>query len=121
MVAKRERRRMERELVASLTWACEEAKPALPGFCWLTHTVDYQSFPESLVVTWVFDTHANMRSALGNEVRQTIDTLTARALADAGVAIGDISRHVDLDSEEACQRSHGGNWEARLHKRRATH
>lgn len=37
MIAKRERGKLERRLVASLTHACEQAKPLLPGFCWLTH------------------------------------------------------------------------------------
>ena len=70
MIAKRERGKMERQLVASLTQACEQAKPLLPGFCWLTHQVDYTRFPDSLVVTWVFDTHANLANALKGHARR---------------------------------------------------
>lgn len=79
MIAKRERGKLERRLVASLTHACEQAKPRLPGFCWLTHEVDDQRFPESLVVTWVFDTHAHLAQALKGDARRHIDELTAAA------------------------------------------
>lgn len=121
MIAKRERGRMERRLIASLTQACEEAKPLLTGFCWLTHTVDYQRFPESLVVTWVFDTNTDLTDALKGEAQHDIHNLTAQALADIGVDVDNIARHVDLDSEEACQRAHAGNWQSRLRKKSVKH
>nr|WP_228160601.1 hypothetical protein [Marinobacter bohaiensis] len=121
MISKREQGRMERRLIASLTHACEDAKPLLPGFCWLTHSVDYQHFPDSLVVTWVFDNDANLASALKSDAEQRIHQLTADALDEAGVDVTDIARHVDLDSEEACQRVHGGNWERRLEARPVKH
>ncbi|MGK9546088.1 hypothetical protein O6486_23965, partial [Salmonella enterica subsp. enterica] len=56
---KRDTARLERRLVATLTEACETAKAEIPGFEWLTHTVDYAAFPQSLRVIWVFDTRAN--------------------------------------------------------------
>ncbi|MGP4845495.1 hypothetical protein ACTXGQ_15255 [Marinobacter sp. 1Y8] len=121
MIAKRERGKMERKLIASLTKACEEAKPMLTGFSWLTHTVDYQRFPESLVVTWVFDTNANLTGAIKSETRKDIHHLTAQALADAGVDIDSLERHVDLDSEEACQRAHAGDWQSRLRQKSVKH
>ncbi len=37
--------RIERRLIATLTEACETAKTEIPGFAWLTHTVDYRAFP----------------------------------------------------------------------------
>ncbi|GGY07869.1 hypothetical protein GCM10007160_39110 [Litchfieldella qijiaojingensis] len=121
MIAKRERGKMERRLVASLTHACEQAKLLLPGFCWLTHRVDYQRFPESLVVTWIFDTHPNLANALKGDARRCIVDLTAEALAEAGLDVGDVSRHLDFDSEEAFQREHGGDWQRRLRSKPTRH
>ena len=121
MIAKRARSKMERQLVASLTHACEQAKPLLPGFCWLTHRVDYQRFPESLVVTWVFDTHANLANALRGDARRCIVALTAEALAEAGLDVVDAALHLDFDSEDACRREHGGDWQARLHTKPVRH
>ncbi|MBD3894676.1 hypothetical protein IEI94_02245 [Halomonas sp. ML-15] len=121
MIAKRERGKMERRLSAALTDACEQAKPQLPGFCWLTHDVDYQRFPESLVVTWVFDTHPNLANALRGEARHCIVELTGEALAEAGLDVTDASKHLDFDSEEACQRQHGGDWQQRLRTKPTRH
>lgn len=121
MIAKNERGRMERRLIKALTRACEDAKPEIPGFTWLTHEVDYQRFPESLMITWVFDTDANLANAFKNNDRLRIQELTAEALADAGVDVDDVAQHLDLDSEEACQRTHGGNWQRRLKARPARH
>ena len=83
---KRDTARLERRLVATLTDACETAKAEIPGFEWLTHTVDYAAFPQSLRVIWVFDTRANKELALANGADQRMRELTAAALQDAEVA-----------------------------------
>lgn len=111
---KRDTARLERRLVATLTDACETAKAEIPGFEWLTHTVDYAVFPQSLRVIWVFDTRANKELALANSADQRMRELTAAALQDAEVASVNIERCVRFDSEEACNTQHGGDWRARL-------
>lgn len=121
MIAKRERGKLERQIVASLTDACEQAKAEVAGFVWLTHGVDYQHFPESLVVIWVFDTDAHLASALKGSAKQRLHDLTTSALAEAGVALDSVTHHIDFDSEQACQRTHGGNWQRRLRSRGASH
>lgn len=121
MIAKRERGKLERQLVASLTDACELAKAEVAGFVWLTHCVDYQHFPESLVVIWVFDTDAHLASALKGDAKQRLHDLTASAVSNAGVALDSVSHHIDFDSEQACQCTHGGDWQRRLRSRAARH
>ena len=61
---KRQHRAMERELARALTRACESAKGQILGFEWLTHRVNYDSFPDSLVVTWVFDSESHLACPL---------------------------------------------------------
>ncbi|MGP8291457.1 hypothetical protein ACT3OH_14425 [Vreelandella zhanjiangensis] len=121
MIAKRERGKVERQLVASLTDVCEQAKAEVAGFVWLTHCVDYQHFPKSLIVIWVFDTDAHLTSALKGDAKQRLHDLTASALAEAGIALDSVTRHIDFDSEQACQRAHGGDWQRRLRSRTARH
>lgn len=111
---KRDIARLERRLVATLTEACETAKAEIPGFDWLTHTVDYANFPQSLRVIWVFDTRANQDHALASGADQRIRELTAAALQEAEVAAVNIDRCVRFDSEEACSAQHGGDWRRRL-------
>lgn len=52
-------KKLERAIVRELTAVCEAAKPTCSGFEWLTHTVDYAKFPESLRVTLVFNETVN--------------------------------------------------------------
>ena len=113
-LSKRDSARIERGLVAALTEACETAKAEIPGFDWLTHTVNYADFPQSQISTWVFDTRANKDHALATGVDARIRELTAIALLAADIPPVPLKRCVQLDSEEACQSQHGGNWRLRL-------
>ena len=113
-LSKRTQAQIERRLITSLTEACETAKSQIPGFAWLTHVVDYEAFPASLKVVWVFDTQASKDFALADGEAAFMGELTAQALADAQVKVRNASAHVYFDSEEECQRSCGGNWPKRL-------
>ncbi len=79
--------RIERRLIATLTEACETAKTEIPGFAWLTHTVDYRAFPQSLRVIWIFDSRASQEHALSTGADNRMRELTAAALNDAGVHV----------------------------------
>lgn len=115
--SKRKYSGIERELVRALTHACETAKHEITGFTWLTHRVDYARFPESLVVTWVFDSDNSMNAAIASQDAVTLQALTLTAFEDIGIAVANIKSHVELDSEERCASQHGGDWAARLNSR----
>lgn len=113
-LSKRESAHLERRLVATLTEACETAKAEIQGFEWLTHTVDYNAFPQSLRVIWVFDTRVNKDLALSSGADERMRELTAAALHEAEVDAVRLDRCVHFDSEEACRAQHGGDWGLRL-------
>ena len=112
--ASRDHARIERRLIAALTDACEIAKAEIPGFDWLTHTVDYRAFPQSLRVIWVFDTRASKDQALAAGTDQRLRELTGIALAAAEAGAVRLDRCVRVDSEEECRLQHGGDWRVRL-------
>ena len=112
-LSKRDTARLERSLIAALTDACETAKAEIPGFDWLTHTVNYAAFPASLRVIWVFNTQANKNHALASGQEARMRELTATALADVDLPA---STPVHFDSEEECHLKHGGDWRLRLAK-----
>ena len=87
---------MERELVRALTLACEKAKSEIVGFAWLTHRVDYDRFPESLVVTWVFESEGSLNAAIARQEKVRIHELTLAAFQDIGITIFDVTSHVEL-------------------------
>ncbi|RRV10189.1 hypothetical protein EGJ27_00725 [Pseudomonas sp. v388] len=115
--SKRTHAGIERELARALTWACESAKSGIVGFDWLTHRVDYQRFPDSLVVTWVFDTEKNRSAAISGPDCSRMHDFTLAAFEDVGITVADITRHVESDSEERCKAAHGGDWDLRLSSR----
>ncbi|RMV71874.1 hypothetical protein ALP05_03144 [Pseudomonas caricapapayae] len=117
--SKREQARTERQLVTSLTQACETAKSEMPGFCWLTHDVDYAAFPASLQVVWVFDTLADKNAARAHGLLERMVELTVEALDDAQVSLSNAAAHVHVDSEEQCLGENAGNWALRIKRKYA--
>ncbi|MEX6664373.1 hypothetical protein [Pseudomonas sp. W2-17] len=114
-LGKRERARIERRLIATLTDACETAKGEIKGFTWLTHLADLEALAETLTVIWVFETLADRQFAQA-EAKARVFELTAVALNEAGIDLKLSDRNVRFDSEEECQRTHRGNWQQRLAK-----
>ena len=80
-LGKREMARLERELVACLTEACETAKAEIVGFSWLTHRLDPEDFPGSLRVTWVFEQEADKTAAVAGQAKARMLALTSQALS----------------------------------------
>jgi len=112
--AKRKQQQMERQLIASLTEACEAAKAEIPGFSWLTHDTGNQEFPAGLRITWIFDTETSLNRALANGDDQRMQALTRVTLEETGLDSQAISKCLQFDSEEACLRAQNGDWLARL-------
>ncbi|AHG40624.1 hypothetical protein N018_10355 [Pseudomonas syringae CC1557] len=117
--SKREQAHTERLLVTVLTQACETAKSEMPGFCWLTHEVDYAAFPASLQVIWVFDTLADKNAALAGGLDKRMIELTAEAFEEAQVNVPKVSAHVQVDCEEQCHIENGGDWQQRIRRKYA--
>ncbi|WP_426108714.1 hypothetical protein [Pseudomonas sp. TWR1-1-4] len=112
-LGKRELARIERRLITTLTEECETAKGQIEGFTWLTHTADLNALSKTLKVVWVFETLADKELAQA-ESKARIFELTSIALNEAGIDLNLSDRNVCFDSEEECQRTHGGNWKNRL-------
>lgn len=119
-LSKREQSRIERTLAATLTEACEAGKAAIVGFQWLTHDVDYQRFPASLRVIWIFASQAEQDAAIARGQQGLIQNLTAAALQAAAIQLDTPAVHVHLDNEQQCLRVDGGNWQQRLARQRSS-
>ena len=119
-LTKREQSLIERTLAATLTDACEAGKAEIVGFEWLTHDVDYQRFPASLRVIWVFASQAEQDAAIAKGQEHLMQALTAAALQAAEIALDNPAAHVRLDNEQQCLRADGGNWQQRLTRQRSS-
>jgi hypothetical protein len=105
--SKRKYSGIERELIRALTRACETAKAEIVGFQWLTHEVDYQQFPQSLVVTWMFDSEANKAQALASTDAARMRELTQAAFEEVGISVADITAHVAFSVEQPARGKRG--------------
>ena len=48
-------KKRDNTIIAALTQVCHVAQDEGNGFQWLTHSVNYQNFPDSLTVVCVYD------------------------------------------------------------------
>lgn len=107
-------KKIDNNVRQALTAACDTALEHVEGFKWLTHTAKYDCFPGSLMVTCVFETE----EALDNAYEQALDVyfrkLIQGSLLKVGVKFKHAQKQIRFDSEEACEREHGGNWRLRL-------
>lgn len=105
--SKRKYAGIERELIRTLTDACETAKSEIVGFQWLTHDVDYERFPQSLIVTWVLDTETNKAKALASADKARMLTLTLAAFEAVGISVTRITDHVAFSVEQPARGKRG--------------
>lgn len=105
--SKRKYAGIERELIRTLTIACETAKSEIVGFQWLTHDVDYEQFPQSLVVTWMFDSEASKTRALASPDKARMLALTLVAFDEVGISVSSVAAHVAFSVEQPARGKRG--------------
>ena len=111
---KKSDKKTEQQLVQVLTRVCEQAKDEVQGFQWLTHLVNYQHFPESLLVVCIFDTDKSLENALNKTQNQLLVDLIERELKTIHIRFNQTKQHLLFDTEQACHREHQGKWKKRL-------
>lgn len=106
--------KLENNICKALTIVCEDKLHEVEGFCWLTHRVNYTDFPGSLVVTCVFDTEESIEKMKQAQLDDSFKKSIQKQLLKIGVTLKNMNRNIHFDSEEACQKSHAGQWERKL-------
>jgi len=107
-------KKMENRIRIALTDVCETALKDIDGFQWLTHVVNYSSFPESLKVVCVFDTNENLSICMSNGRASELASLIQKKLGEIDVNIKHMSSQITYDTEENCVRQHNGKWADRF-------
>ena len=107
-------KKIENAIRLALTEVCDIALDEVPGFQWLTHRVNYSSFPDSLSVVCIFATNTDLANAIIAKQDDFLRSLIREKLSAAGISIKDTARQVRFDTEEACALEHGGRWQERF-------
>ena len=107
-------KKIDKQLREVLTDVCETAIKEYDGFQWLTHLVNYSSFPQSLKIVCIFDTNERLAKFTSNTKSNDLASLIQVKLREMGVNIKNVSNHISYDSEEACKNQNNGKWADRL-------
>jgi len=107
-------KKLDNRLRAALTEVCETALKSKNGFQWLTHLVQFSDFPNSLKVVCVFDTNENLNTYMQSRRKEYLQSLIESKLKSIDIKLKNIVNHVSFDTEENCEKQHGGNWSKRL-------
>ncbi|GAB3485249.1 Fis family transcriptional regulator [Marinomonas epiphytica] len=103
-------KKLDKAIIEVLNQVCNQALDQVPGFCWLTHRVDYQDFPNSLNIICIFDTNQDMTKARQEHLIQLIE----QALKKIQITFKHVNKHIQFDSEESCLLENNGRWKERL-------
>lgn len=114
---KKSHKKIENILRIQLTDVCEQAKDEVPGFEWLTHFVDYESFPSSLYILCIFNHEEEIASMLNAGQNKRLSKLIKEHLAVENITLKDLDKQIGFDSEELCELEHAGKWEVRFQQR----
>lgn len=106
--------KIDNNMCKALTIACESSLHDIRGFSWLTHRVNYTHFPGSLVITCVFETEEEIEEMKTSKQDEVLFATIQKQLLKIGVVVKNIKQSVHFDSEEACLKFHGGQWDKRL-------
>jgi hypothetical protein len=107
-------KKIENQLIITLTDLCDTALKNLTGFEWLTHLVNYNNFPASLKIICVFDTNDNLSNFTNSQSCHELGILIQKKLFEIDVNLTNISKQIAYDTEENCLKSHNGEWADRL-------
>jgi hypothetical protein len=98
-------KKREKFIVQGLTRVCEITKNEIDGFEWLIHTIDYDYFPNSLMVHCIFTSDVSIKQVIDSGQDETIFKLICDELVLIDINFKDISNHVTFDTKLEFDRS----------------
>ncbi|KPZ68503.1 MULTISPECIES: hypothetical protein [Shewanella] len=105
-------KKIEKQIIQTLTEVCDRLLEQYPGFAWLTHTVNFNAFPTSLKVVCIFENDAQLTDLVLNKEDVYIQNLIIHQLQQQGIKLQ--TKQIVFDSETRCEAQHNGNWAKRL-------
>ncbi len=89
-----------------LTEVCEGTLKGYDGFLWVTHTVKFSSFPQSLEIVCVFETNQDRANFLAGEGRQHVSITVQKAFNKVGVQLKNVSKQISYETQQKRACSH---------------
>ncbi|WP_070965927.1 Fis family transcriptional regulator [Vibrio sonorensis] len=90
-------KKIENQIREVLTEVCEDTLKSYDGFLWVTHTVKYSSFPESLNIICVFETVQDRAKFLSGEGPYHVSIVIQKAFEKVGVQLKKVDKQISYD------------------------
>lgn len=87
-------KKTENQIRLFLTDICEDFMKDFDGFLWLTHEVDYDRFPQSLMVTFVFADRSHLDQFLRSDAHGQLVAMLEAGLQKRQVKLRQIRDHL---------------------------
>ena len=107
-------KKIEKQLRDGLTNVCDHLLDQALGFEWITHTVNFNRFPNSLRIICIFNSKNAEESFRHSPHCSDLLAVINHKLQQQGLPITLSATQLHFDNEESCQLHHQGNWSARL-------
>jgi len=91
---KKSDKKIENQLRKTLTEVCEFALEDINGYQWVTHTVKFDSFPKSLVVTCAFASQKHIDELIESGQGTLLKKLIVKKLGDVNIRIDDQNKQI---------------------------
>lgn len=93
-------KKVENLIRSVLTEVCEDTLKGYDGFLWVTHTVNYSSFPQSLEIVCVFETNQDRASFLVGEGQQHVSIAIQKAFNKVGVQLKNVGKQIRYETQQ---------------------
>ncbi|MBU2895923.1 Fis family transcriptional regulator [Vibrio hepatarius] len=93
-------KKIENQIRDVLTEVCEDTLKGYDGFLWVTHTVKFSSFPQSLEIVCVFETNQDRANFLVGEGPQHVSTTIQKVFNKVGVQLKNVSKQIRYDIQK---------------------
>ena len=93
-------KKIENQIRDVLTEVCEDTLKGYEGFLWVTHTVKFSSFPQSLKIVCVFETDQDRTNFLMGEDPLHVSTTIQKAFNKVGVELKNVDKHISYDTQK---------------------
>lgn len=87
-------KKIENKLRVALTAVCDIALDRIDGYQWITHTVNYASFPSSLLVTCAFDSPQALDALKHSKQDSFLQKTIVEHLASANIELKTPSKQI---------------------------
>ena len=89
-------KKIDKKLREALTDVCHFALQDIDGYQWISHTVNYNNFPDSLVITCMF---ADKESAEGAKQQGELLTVINEKLSEVEINLKNTHKQVSFKAE----------------------